>query len=188
MIYRTARALLWSGLEVAVGFAAALAMLLVSLAGTHFSRTGTMHADTMAIPIPADIGADEHWVDVNLSQQVTTAMDGPNAVRIIYVTTGMPGWETPTGTFRVLRRIEDETMKSDSLGIPIDSPDGYDLQHVMYTQYFTSMGHALHDNYWRPDSVFGSQATSHGCVGMQLNDAKFLWDFLGNHSRIVIHN
>ena len=187
MIQRTAPALLRGGLKLAVALAAAVVMLLLSLAGAHVSRTRTLRADTMTIPIPADIGADEHWVDVNLSQEVTTAMDGPNAVRVIYVTTGMPGWETPTGTFHVLRRVEDETMKSDSLGIPIDSPDGYDLEHVMYTQYFTNMGHALHDNYWRPDSVFGSQATSHGCVGMELGDAKFLWDFLSMHSRIVIH-
>jgi lipoprotein-anchoring transpeptidase ErfK/SrfK len=176
------RGILWAGRRLAPVALAGVAVALLSLTGAHSTR-----ADSMAVPIPADIGVHEHWVDVNLSQEVTMAMDGNTPVRAIFVTTGQPGWETPTGTYHVQRRVEDETMKSSALGIPIDSPDGYDLEHVMYTQYFTGEGHALHDNYWRPDSVFGSQATSHGCVGMELNDAKFLWDFLSTGSRIVIH-
>jgi lipoprotein-anchoring transpeptidase ErfK/SrfK len=179
------RRLLRFGLRTGTALLLGLALLLVSLPAAHPPRI--VHADQMAIPIPLDIGPDEHWVDVNLSQQVAVAMDGSTPVRVIFVTTGGPGWETPTGTFHVLRRVEDETMTSSSLGIPIDSPGGYDLQHVMYTQYFTTAGHALHDNYWQPDSVFGSQPTSHGCVGMQLDDAHYLWNFLTYGSRVVIH-
>jgi lipoprotein-anchoring transpeptidase ErfK/SrfK len=173
------------GLRAGIALAAGLALLFVSMPAGHAPHI--VRADQMAIAVPLDVKPDEHWVDVNLSQEVTVAMDGSTPVRVIYVTTGMPGWETPTGTYHVINRVEDETMKSSSLGIPIDSPDGYDLEHVMYTQYFTNMGHALHDNYWRPTSVFGSQATSHGCVGMQIDDAHFLWNFLSYGSRIVIH-
>src|SRR5207302_5662861 len=112
---------------------------------------------------------------------------GDQIVRVALVTTGMPGWETPTGQFEILYRVADETMKSDALGIPIDSPAGYDLEHVLWTQYFTDEGHALHDNYWRPLSVFGHEATSHGCVGMVEDDAAFLWNFVGNGSLVSIH-
>jgi lipoprotein-anchoring transpeptidase ErfK/SrfK len=183
---QTGRHLIQLGLRAGVALLAGLALFLFSQSAGHTPRT--VHADQMAIPIPQDVRPDEHWVDVNLSQQVAVAMDGSTPVRIIFVTTGGPGWETPTGTFHVLRRVEDETMTSDSLGIPIDSPGGYDLKHVMYTQYFTNAGHALHDNYWQPTSVFGSKATSHGCVGMQLDDSHFLWDFLTYGSRVVIHS
>jgi lipoprotein-anchoring transpeptidase ErfK/SrfK len=164
--------------------AGALALMACSV-----SAPRPLHADnsSLAVPIPSDIGQDEQWVDVNLTQQIVVAMDGATPVRLIFVTTGGPGWETPTGTFHILRRVENETMTSTSLGIPIDSPGGYDLTNVMYTQYFTDEGHALHDNYWQPDSVFGSQATSHGCVGMRLDDAEFLWNFLTIGSRVVIH-
>jgi lipoprotein-anchoring transpeptidase ErfK/SrfK len=164
------------------------ALLAAALLAGPLGHVRSSSADTMAVPIPADIGRHEHWIDVNLSQEIAVAMDGGTAVQLIFVTTGGPGWETPTGTFHILNRVEDETMKSDSLGIPIDSPGGYDLDHVMYTQYFTTEGHALHDNYWQPHSVFGSKATSHGCVGMELNDAKFLWDFLAYGGRVVIHS
>jgi len=160
-------------------------LVLVSLAGPGPKPT---HADSLSIAIPSDVGQHEHWVDVNLTRQITTAVDGATPLRAIYVTTGMPGFETPTGSFHVLFRVEDERMTSDGLGIPVDNPDGYDLSHVMYTQYFTNQGHALHDNYWRPDSVFGAVATSHGCVGMELDDAYFLWSFLAGGSRVVVHN
>jgi lipoprotein-anchoring transpeptidase ErfK/SrfK len=177
--------LLRLGLRAGAAVLVGLVLSLLSLPAGGAPRTA--HADQMAVPIPQDVGPHEHWVDVNLSRQTVVAMDGGTPVRVILATTGGPGWETPTGTFHILRRVEDETMTSSSLGIPIDSPGGYDLQHVMYTQYFTDEGHALHDNYWQPDSVFGSQATSHGCVGMQLDDSHFLWNFLTIGSRVVIH-
>lgn len=143
--------------------------------------------DIVSVPIPSNVAPGQHWVDVNLSQQVACAMSGGDIVRVVLVTTGMPGWETPLGQFRILYRVADETMTSAGIGIPIDSPDGYDLDHVLYTQYFTNAGHALHDNYWRPASVFGHKATSHGCVGMVEPDALYLWNFLGVGSLVNIH-
>jgi lipoprotein-anchoring transpeptidase ErfK/SrfK len=144
-------------------------------------------ADTITVQVPDDIVPGQHWVDVNLTEQVAAAMSGDKIVRVILVTTGMPGWETPTGQFQVQYRVADERMTSDALGIPRNSPQGYDLDHVLYTQYFTDFGHALHDNYWRPLSVFGHQATSHGCVGMVEDDASFLWNFVGVGSLVNIH-
>ncbi len=141
----------------------------------------------MSVRVPASVVPGQRWVDVNLAEQVTVAMRGSEIVQVILVTTGQPGWETPVGRFRVGYRVADERMTSAALGIPFDSPDGYDLDHVLYTQYFTDQGHALHDNYWRPLSVFGHEATSHGCVGMVESDALFLWDFLGNGSLVNIH-
>ncbi len=143
--------------------------------------------ETITVPLPANITPDQRWVDVNLSQQVACAMSGGEIVRVVLVTTGMPGWETPAGQFRILYRVADETMTSAGIGIPIDSPDGYDLDHVLYTQYFTDEGHALHDNYWRPLSVFGHTPTSHGCVGMVEDDAFFMWNWVGAGDLVNIH-
>ena len=142
---------------------------------------------TITVVIPDNVGPDEQWVDVSLSQQVACAMTGGEITRVILATTGQPGYETPTGQFRILYRVADERMTSAALGIALDSPDGYDLDHVLWTQYFTDEGHALHDNYWRPLSVFGHEATSHGCVGMLEPDAHFLWNFVGVGSLVNIH-
>ena len=128
------------------------------------------------------IGPEERWVLVDLSDQTAAAMVGDKPYHTALVTTGKDGWETPTGEFRIQYRVYDETMTSASIG----AEEYYVLDHVLFTQYFTSAGHALHLNYWRPDSVFGNQATSHGCVGMRYADAEFFWNFVGVGSRVVI--
>lgn len=146
-------------------------------------------ADDEDVPvlIPRNIGSDEPWVDVNLEWQATVAMLGRDALRVGWATTGMDGWETPEGEFRIVRRVYNETMTSAALGIP-PGPDSYFLTDVLFTQYFTNVGHALHLNYWRPASVFGRERTSHGCVGLRYDDAAFLWQHLSMGSRVVIHS
>jgi len=128
-------------------------------------------------------GPGEHWVDVDISAQTATAMVGDAAYYTSYVTTGKDGWETPIGEFRILYRVYNETMTSAAIG----AEEYYVLDDVLFTQYFTNEGHALHLNYWRPESVFGSQRTSHGCVGIRYADAEFFWNFLNVGSRVVVH-
>jgi lipoprotein-anchoring transpeptidase ErfK/SrfK len=140
-----------------------------------------------ALSIPRDVGEDEHWVDVNLTAQAATAMIGRAWSHFALVTTGKPGWDTPEGQYRIVRRVANETMTSAALGIT-DPNDQYVLTNVLYTQYFTWEGHALHLNYWRPDSVFGAERTSHGCVGMRLDDALYFWRHVGMGSRVVVHS
>ncbi len=135
----------------------------------------------LSLPPP---GPEERWVDVDLSQQTATAMVGNQPWHTALVTTGKAGWETPVGQFRILYRVPDETMTSASIG----AEEYYVLNHVLFTQYFTNEGHALHLNYWRPDSVFGNQATSHGCVGMRYSDAEFFWNFATYGTRVVVHD
>ena len=129
-------------------------------------------------------GPGERWVDVNLTNQTATAMVGASSYYTAFVTSGKDGWETPPGEFRILYRVYDETMTSAAIG----AEEYYVLNHVLFTQYFTGEGHALHLNYWRPESVFGRERTSHGCVGMRYADAEFFWNFVGVGSRVVIHH
>lgn len=133
---------------------------------------------TLPIELPG-----ERWVDVDLSQQTATAMVGDTAVYTALVTTGKPGWETPVGTWYIVARVENETMTSSSIG----AEEYYVLENVLYTQYFTTVGHALHLNYWRGDSYFGRVPSSHGCVGMRYADARFFWEFLSLGSRVTVH-
>lgn len=160
---------------------------LESVAAHLREDDGTEEPEGYTLSIPRDVGDDEQWVDVNLTAQAATAMIGRTWSRFALVTTGMPGWETPEGQFRIVRRVANETMTSASLGIT-DPNDYYVLTNVLYTQYFTWEGHALHLNYWRPDEVFGKERTSHGCVGMRLDDAFYFWQHLGLGSRVVVHS
>jgi lipoprotein-anchoring transpeptidase ErfK/SrfK len=127
------------------------------------------------------------WIDINLSSQTATAYEGDTPIKTVGVTTGRPGFATPTGTFSIQSRIANETMSSASIGIPIDSPGGYYLQNVFYTQYFDGSGDAIHANWWSPPGAFGSYPTSHGCVGMTTNDAAWFWNFADYGTPVVIH-
>ncbi len=165
---------------LALGSAAALPLL-------HAGRAAADDDDDMIpVRVPDDIGENEAWVDINLSHQAAVGMIGDGWTRVALMTSGKRGWDTPEGQFRIVRRVANETMTSASLGIT-DPNDQYVLRDVLYTQYFTLQGHALHLNYWRPDAVFGNARTSHGCIGLRLSDAEYFWRHLRNGSRVVIH-
>ncbi|MBI4318509.1 MAG: L,D-transpeptidase family protein [Chloroflexi bacterium] len=134
-----------------------------------------------------DLETGERWIDVNLSRKIARAMVGQRAVYTAEVTIGREGWNTPVGRFSIVRRVENETMDSATIGIPRNSPDGYYLTGVLYTQYFLWSGQALHYNYWVPDEAFGNWASSRGCVGLRLADARFFWDFAEIGTPVVIH-
>ena len=141
----------------------------------------------VAVPAPqvAQLGAPPR-IRVNLSQLVAQAMVGNRVLYTAPITAGTPDWPTPTGTFRILRRVYSETMDSATVGIARWAPGGYYLTGVLYTQYFTPRGHALHYNYWSPPAAFGRWAGSHGCVGMRLDDAAYFWRFATVGTPVVI--
>jgi len=138
------------------------------------------------LPPGVQFGPDERWIAVNVSTQRAYAFVGGTAVFEALVTTGRPGFETPLGEFHIGYRKQNETMDSQTIGIPRDDPLGYYLTDVYWTQYFYP-GVALHANYWQPVSVFGNEASSHGCVGMLYDDAKYLWDFAKYGTRVVVY-
>ena len=163
-----------------------LRAVLVLLALVTLVSTTLFPSQAVAAPSPQAAPAGEHWAYVSLTTQRIYAMNGQTPVYVGLVTTGKPGSATPRGSFRIVRRVANETMDSQTIGIPRRSPYGYYLPNVLFTQYFTWEGHALHLNYWAPESVFGQTPTSHGCVGMGYADARFFWTFLQLGDRVVL--
>ncbi len=133
---------------------------------------------------PFAAGADR-YVIVDLNAQLAWAMDGERIVREIAITSGKAGFETPTGHFEVMARIQNERMTSERAGIT-GQAEQYDVHRVLYTQYFADGGFALHLNYWQPQEVYGGYPTSHGCVGIPLADAQFLWLFGSGGMRVIV--
>ena len=163
----------------------ALVKLLAVLALTV--GVALLPADWIGMTMPSEAAPANRWIGVNLTQQTATAYVGRTAVYVAPVSTGKPGWETPTGTFSIGRRVYNETMDSATIGVPRTSPEGYYLTDIYFTQYFTSNGVALHYNWWAPRSVFGRQPTSHGCVGMDWADAAFFWTFATTGTPVVVY-
>jgi hypothetical protein len=126
-----------------------------------------------------------HWIDVDLSEHYAVAYDNETPVYAAILLTGRAGWDTPEGDFEILRRAEFETMDASTVGIDEDAPNYYYLEDVPYVQYFAEGGYAIHGNDWSPQEAFGDNG-SHGCINMQVEDARFFWDFLDDGSPLTI--
>ncbi len=153
--------------------------------GPSIEEIGQQELATTVPPPGVTFGEDERWILVNTATQRAVAFIGAQPQRVALVTTGAPGWVTPWGEYSIYARVENETMDSTTLGIPRDSPDGWYVDNVLFTQHFNGPV-TIHYNYWRPESYFGNVASSHGCVGMRYNDAKFFWDFATIGTRVVV--
>lgn len=136
--------------------------------------------------LPSDSGSYAgRWLLATLVPTTTVvAYEGQTPVRNMLALRGIARFPTPTGIFSILRRVPNETMDSMTLGIPHDSPYGYLVKNVLYTQYFTPDGASLHDNYW--SSNFGGIG-SHGCLGLSLADSKWLWDWASIGVPVIVN-
>jgi hypothetical protein len=125
------------------------------------------------------------WLDVNLNNPATvTVYEGTEPVTSFLAIKGTGRWPTPTGVFTIIRRVANETMSSETIGIPRLSPGGYHLTNVLFTQYFTGDGASLHYNYWSSNWGY---AGSHGCLGLTYGDSAFLWEWAHLGTPVVIH-
>jgi lipoprotein-anchoring transpeptidase ErfK/SrfK len=127
--------------------------------------------------IPVSVGANERWVDVNLTTQILTAYVGREAVFSTYISSGLPQYATVTGQFRIYLEYESQNMSG--------APYGYDyyIEGVPYVMYFHK-GFALHGAYWHTN--FGTPQ-SHGCVNLSVSDAAYMWDFADIGTLVNVH-
>jgi hypothetical protein len=121
-------------------------------------------------PAPEKLGADEKWIDVNLTRQTLVAFVGDKPVFATIVSSGRAGHETPPGSFRIREKHIASTMDGDA-DTATDGP--YSIEDVPYIEYFNA-GYALHGAFWHTE--FG-HVKSHGCVNLAPWDAKavFVW-------------
>lgn len=125
------------------------------------------------------------WIDANLTEQILTAYQGSTPLFWAVMSSGAPGTDSATGVHSILRRVANETMSSSTLAFQVEIP--YYLTNVLYTQYFTDYGAAIHDNWWKGvDSPFGVP-TSHGCLGLREGDALRFWSFANAGTVINLH-
>jgi len=120
---------------------------------------------------------------VHLTQQLMTAYTDRAAVRVSVMASGVPGWDTPTGTYQILVRVPNETMTSGAIGAEYF----YRLDDVLFTQYFTDLGHAIHFAWWRTPETIGRPA-SHGCLNLLLDDSRFYWNWATIGTTLFIHS
>jgi hypothetical protein len=125
------------------------------------------------------------WIDVDLREPaMLVAYDGDKPVLTTLTIHGAGPRPTPVGVFSIMRRVANETMNSDTIGIPRFGPGGYYLTNVLFTQYFTSDGASIHYNYWSSNWGY---AASHGCLGLTYADSSFMWGWSSLGTPLSIH-
>ncbi len=126
-------------------------------------------------PPPAEVTADEKWVEVNLDRQMLIAYVGPRPVYVTLISSGRRNrdneernYETVQGGFRIQSKHIATTMDGNSAG---DGP--YSIEDVPWVMYFEN-SFALHGAFWH--NTFGYMR-SHGCVNMAPADARWVFQW-----------
>ena len=113
---------------------------------------------------PFAVAEGEPWVHIDLGEQTLVLYRGTEPVYATLVSTGLDGHGTPTGVFRIHKKMLSDTMAD--LG-PDAGDESYRIQDVPWTQYFAGSV-ALHAAFWH--GRFGIER-SHGCVNLAPGDA-----------------
>jgi hypothetical protein len=133
---------------------------------------------TPSVP-PEGVASDAAWVEVNLFEQTLAAYVGERMVYATLVSTGLPGWGTPTGLFQVWLKVSVGKMSGG-----YNRPDYYFLEDVRWTMYF-NRDVALHSAYWHDG--FGYKH-SHGCVNLAPMDARWLFEWAPDDLWVLVRD
>jgi vancomycin resistance protein YoaR len=121
------------------------------------------------------------WLIVNLTTKRIYAYEGTNLVRSFLVSAGAPATPTVQGTYQIYAKYASQDMR----GLNADGTN-YFQPNVQYVNYFYK-DYAVHGNYWRPLSYFGSVNSSHGCVGIVNRDAAWVYSWAPIGTTVVVH-
>ena len=107
------------------------------------------------------------------THQATVVRDG-EVIRTIPITTGKAGFDTRSGVKVVMTKERTRVMDAATTGTASNSPEYYRIT-VQYAMRLTNSGEFVHAAPWSVRSQ-GYANVSHGCVGMSLENAQWLFD------------
>lgn len=99
-------------------------------------------------------------------------------------TMGRPAYPTPIGIYAVMAKERSVVMDSSTVGIPVNSPDGYHLT-VDHAVRFTSRGLFVHSAPWAVNSL-GTDNVSHGCISLSQEDAEWYFNTVNVGDPIIV--
>jgi hypothetical protein len=125
--------------------------LVVALAGLAFAACSSAACSSAHAKVAITVDKD--------AQQMTVAVDGVERYHWP-VSSGLPSYETPNGSFRAFLMEEDHYSKE------------FDDAPMPHSIFFTKIGHAIHGT--DSEGKLGSPA-SHGCVRLSKANASTLY-------------
>lgn len=136
-------------------------------------------AVALAVPQARPEGVAGRWIAVNLYEQTLTAYEDDRMVYATLVSSGLDKWATRPGLFSVYARLRADRMRG---AAEPDLSDFYSLEDVPYVLYFDG-DIALHGQYWHDRLGF---KRSHGCVNLSPADARWVYDFAGKGTPVLV--
>ncbi len=128
---------------------------------------------------PADgLSWTGNWIDVNLTANVIAAYEGQTVRGFFSTSPGRPGWETTRGIHVVQRQAAVQDMAG----------PGYYVPGVQWISYFLSDGEAIHARTWDLEAISLGVPSSHGCLGIALDAAAFVFKFAAPGTPVYVHD
>ncbi|MBT8494258.1 MAG: L,D-transpeptidase, partial [Deltaproteobacteria bacterium] len=118
---------------------------------------------------PPQVAKGEVWVDIDLDEQVIVVYRDLTPVYATMISTGIRKRRTPTGTFRITKKVAVQSMYSTP-----SSTDQYKVADVPWIMSFSKV-YALHGAYWH--DRFGGRR-SHGCINLSPRDARAIYQLV----------
>ncbi|MHB8922600.1 MAG: L,D-transpeptidase family protein [Thermoleophilia bacterium] len=113
------------------------------------------------------------YIDVDLTAQRVMLYDNDQLVKTMICSSGSLATPSLTGTYAVYAKAEKVDMRG----------EGYFAPNVPWVLMFNG-DYTIHGNYWA--TSFGAP-TSHGCVGLPLTDAEYLFNWTPIGTIVSIH-
>ncbi len=131
---------------------------------------------------------DAHVSVVDAAAHTMTVSVNGAAVKTVPVSTGRPTAtsETRSGTHVVNEKAEMVVMDSSTVGIPIDSPEGY-LIEAEWAVRISNSGEFVHSAPWSVDAQ-GRANVSNGCVNLAPDNAKWFYDLTQRGDVVTVIN
>jgi lipoprotein-anchoring transpeptidase ErfK/SrfK len=158
--------------------AATAAKNVLSSKGLNFSTGLTSQPFQAVTPVNFS-----KLIEVNVNTKQMYLYDNGSLVSTYAVSAGKPSTPTPIGEFHIWEKLTVQTMT----GYNPDGSVSYVQPNVPWINYFDHNGDAIHGNYWRPASVFGAVNTSHGCVGLPVDEAEVVYNWAPIGTTIITH-
>ena len=134
--------------------------------------------DDQVVDLSARISSGK-YIDINLAKQHLSIFENGIRLGTFRVSTGKRGYETPTGTFKIIAKRGRAWSKKYKLFMP-------------YFMQFTTLGHGIHElPEWPGGYKEGAKhlgiPVSHGCVRLGVGPAEAVYNWADIGTPVVIH-
>ena len=120
----------------------------------------------------------------SISAHTFTIFINDELVRTLPASMGKPSRPTPIGSFTALEKQRSVVMDSRTIGIPLNSSEGY-LLTAQYAVRVTWGGVYVHSAPWSVDSQ-GYANVSHGCINLSPDNAAWYFNTVSVGDPIIV--